>query len=76
MESREVYNPVNRTFNMRKRRVTDLDQNTYVIFPAPQSVEYEAMLEIRRQTQAKVFLEYVKENCDRKGRQKSNLTKQ
>ena len=75
-ESREVYNPVIKTFDMRKRRVTDLDQNTYVIFPAPQSVEYEALLEIRRQTQAKVFKEFVKENCDEKGRQKSNLTKQ
>ena len=39
-------------------------------------MEYEALLEIRRQTQATVFKEYVKENCDEKGRQKSNLTKQ
>ena len=39
-------------------------------------MEYEALLETRRQTQAKVFKEYRKENCDEKGRQKSNLTKQ
>ena len=75
-ESREVYDSVDKTFNMRKQRVTDLKHNAYVIFPKPQPLEYEALLEIRRQKLAEVFKKYVTENCDEKGRQLSNLTRQ
>ena len=48
-ESRQVFDPVDKVFNFQKRRVTDLEQNAYVILPKAQPMEYEAMLELRRQ---------------------------
>ena len=75
-ESREVYNPIMKTFDMQKQRVTDLDHNAYVILPKPQSVDYEAQLEMRRQKYRETFNEYREQNCNKEGQQKSNLTKQ
>ena len=75
-ESREVYDSVDKTINMQKQRVTDLEHNTNIIFPKPQSLEYEALLEIRRQKLAETFKEYVRENCNEKGRQRTNMTRQ
>ena len=54
----------------------DLKHNAYVILPPAQEIDYESLLELRRQKQSQTFTEYVKDNCDEKGRQKANITKQ
>ena len=59
---------------MRKLRATDVKQNTYVHLPKSQGVQYESELEMRRNKYLSVFREYVRENCDEKSRQKSNLS--
>ena len=75
-ESREVYDSITKTYNAQKQRVTDLEQNAFVILPKSQPVDYEALLEIRRQKYYETFVEYRKKHCDENGKQKSNLTKQ
>ena len=75
-ESREVYDSINKTYNAQKQRVTDLEQNAFVILPKPQPVDYEALLEIRRQKYTETFVEYKENHCDKEGKQRSNLTKQ
>ena len=72
----EVFDPVEKVFNMQKRRVTDLAHNAYVILPPAQPIEYESLLELRRLKQSQVFREYREEHCDDQGRQKSNITRQ
>ena len=74
--SREVYDAGSKVFDSQKQRVTDLQQNAWVHLPRPQPVDYEALLEIRRQKYLETFQNYKAENCDAKGRQKSNLTVQ
>ena len=74
--TREVFDPEEKVFNMQKQRVTDLKHNAYVILPPAQEIDYESLLELRRQKQSQIFRDYVKENCDDKGRQRSNITKQ
>ena len=74
--SREVFDPEAKVFNMQKQRVTDLKHNAYVILPPAQEIDYESLLELRRQKQSQIFEDYVKTNCDEKGRQKANITKQ
>ena len=74
--TREVFDPEEKVFNMQKQRVTDLKHNAYVILPPAQEIDYESLLELRRQKQSQLFRNYVKENCDDKGRQRSNITKQ
>ena len=74
--SREVFDLEEKVFNMQKQRVTDLKHNAYVILPPTQEIDYESLLELRRQKQSQIFRDYVKQNCDKKGRQKTNITKQ
>ena len=66
----------NKCFDMRKVRATDVKQNTFVVLPEPQSVKYEAGLELRRDQYLAVFREYVKQNCDKNLQQESNLNHQ
>ena len=73
-KSRQVYDSETKTFDMRKLRATDVKQNTYVILPKSQGVQYESGLEMRRNKYLSVFRDYVRNNCDEKSRQKSNLS--
>ena len=71
---RQVYDSDSKIFDMRKLRATDVKLNNQVYLPKPQGVKYEAGLEMRRSKYLETFRQYAKENCDEKGRQKSNLT--
>ena len=73
-KSRQIYDSETKTFDMRKLRATDVKQNTYVILPKSQGVQYESGLEMRRNKYMSVFRDYVRNNCDEKSRQKSNLS--
>ena len=75
-KTRQVYNPIEDTYDSRKRKVTDLKECSRITLPRPISPDEEAALEIRKNSQMKIFKEYCKENTNKKGEIKSNLTRQ
>ena len=61
--------------DMSRKRVTDVKGNSRVTFPSgPKSLEMESRLEVLRVEAMEVFRKYVREKCDSRGRQESNLT--
>ena len=63
------------TFNLARRRVTDLKGNSRVTFPSkPRSLEEESAMETLRMEMKGSFSNYVGRNCGKGGRQNSNLT--
>ena len=73
-QSRQIFDPINKSLDLRKRRVTDLKENSKVYLPKPLPSKEEAKIEIRRDQYEKVFKAYVDENCSESGAQSSNLT--
>ena len=73
-ESRQVYDPGNKTLDLRKKRATDVKHNTRVHLPRALNTKVEAGIEIRRQEYMRVHNEYTKEFCDEKCNQQSNLS--
>ena len=75
-QSRQAFDSESKCFDMRNLRATDVKLNTFVVLPEPQSVKYEAGLELRRDKYLSEFRNYVKQNCDKGFQQKPNLTSQ
>merc|ERR1712121_594576 len=75
-KSRQVFNPMEKTYDERKRRVTDLRECNRVTLPKPLLEIEEAKIEIRRGLHTEIFNNYRKEHCTKDGRQRSNLTKE
>ena len=73
-KSRSVFDPINKVIDMRKRRVTDLKENSRIYLPKPLSATEEAKIEIRRDKYETIFQRYFHEKCSEKGNQSSNLT--
>ena len=48
-ESRQVFNPIEMNFDLRKKRVTDLRENSRVILPKPLPINQEALISLRRE---------------------------
>ena len=74
-KSRQAFDPVERQYDARNIRVTDLEINTRVTLPKGLPEDQEAWLEIRRSKYAQVCRDYIRKNCSEKGEQRSNLTK-
>ena len=74
-ESRTPYDDKERTFDLRKQKVTDYKKNSRVIFPRAQSAENESKLEVLRVELQNEHDEWVKTHCDCKSKQLPNLTK-
>ena len=74
-ETRRVFNPMDKSYDARKLRVTDLEINTRVTLPKGLPSNHEAWIEVRREKYAQVCTEYIGKNCSNKGEQKQNLTK-
>ena len=73
---RMIYNTENRSLNLARRRVTDIKGNSRVILPKKvKNFEVEAKLELLRIECMAVYKKYIEENCQKDGKQKSNLTK-
>ena len=66
-ECRQIFDPVEKVFDNRKRRVTDLKECSRVTLPKPMKEKDEALIEIRRDV-------FGKTNC-KKDLQESNLSK-
>ena len=74
-KSRQVFDPVEKIFDDRKRRVTDLKECNRITLPKPLPANEEAKIEIRRDVHKRIYEKYRAENCNRFGDQKSNLSK-
>ena len=70
---RQIYNPIEKVFDDRRRRVTDLKECTRVTLPKPLPVVDEALIEMRRDLHSKILREHL-EKLTEKGEQISNLT--
>ena len=71
---RQIFDPVEKVFDDRKRRVTDLRECSRVTLPRPLKPQEEANIEIRRGAQAKIFSDYRDKYVSDRGEQESNLT--
>ena len=60
--SRQVYDPVEKIYDDRKRRVTDLKECSRVTLPRPLKPAEEANIEIRSNAQKKIYDDYRKNN--------------
>ena len=74
--TRQIFCPIEKTYDERNRRVTDLVECSRVTLPKPISIEREAQIEMRRTLHEKIFQEYRREMCNEKGEQESNLTEE
>ena len=73
-ESRQIYNPASKSMDYRKKRATDLKENTKVYLPRPLPTQQEAFAAVRREKWLETHKKYMKENCNEEGNQKTNLT--
>ena len=74
-ENRMVFDPRERVHDNRKKRATDLRECARVTLPKPLTPEEESRIEVRKRTQKETYESYRKKNTNKKGDQKSNLTK-
>ena len=74
-KSRQVFDGEKKILDLRKQRVTDMEDNSRVTLPHPLPPNYEADIEMRRTVYKRLEGEYRRENCGDKGEQPSNLTK-
>ena len=74
-ESRQLFDPISKTFDGRKLKVTDLPFNPRVTLPRGIPEEEEASLEIRRRKHLELVREYITEKCNEDGEQVQNLSK-
>ena len=54
IRSRMTFDPINRIYDDRKRRVTDLDECSRVTLPKPLPTKEETLIEMRRGIHAKI----------------------
>ena len=75
-KARMVFDEEGMSFNFARKRVTDIKGNSRVILPKKaKDFELEAKLEMLRTEYMGIFRQYLRENCGKYGKQKSNLTK-
>ena len=70
-KNRMIYDPTNKSFDNRRRRVTDLNQCTRVTLPRPLSPEEASRSEVRKRTVKDTFEKYRRENTNKKGEMQS-----
>ena len=56
--TRQVYDPIENSYDERKRRATDLVECNRVVLPKPLSVTREAEIETRRKIHDKIYQKY------------------
>ena len=73
-KTRMIYDIEKNVIDFGNRRTTDLKNNARVIFPKTLDFQSEAKLELLRIEAMGVLRAYMREKCDRKGNQVSNLS--
>ena len=74
--TRQIFCPIDKIYDERNRRVTDLVECNRVTLPKPISIEREAQIEMRRTLHEKIYQEFRRERCNDRGEQESNLTEE
>ena len=74
-EERQVFDPVSLTFDYSKKKATDLKENKSVKLPSPNTPHTESSIEILKNKMMEAFRDYRDKNCNKKGEQKTNLTR-
>ena len=74
-KTRMVFDPKEKVFDNRKRRVTDIRECTRITLAQPPDPEEESRIDVRKRTQKEAYEKFRKKNTNLKGEQKSNLTK-
>ena len=72
-KSRQIFDPIKKIYDDRKRRGTDLVECSRVTLPKPLSIKREAQIEMKREVHNKIYQDYRKEACSKDGDQDSNL---
>ena len=75
-KARQVFDPLKKVYDSRKRKATDLKECMRIKLPPPLSEKEESVLEVRRTTQKEIFQKYKREHTDERGKVKSNLSKE
>ena len=75
-KTRIMFDHEENTLDFRKLKATDAKLNTRIILPRALSNKHEMNLELRRLEWSACFQKYFEENCDNKGMQDLNLTKE
>ena len=75
-QARQAYDSETKRWSGAGLRVTDYKANTRVILPKALSHSEESKLEVIRMELQHNAMEWMKENCNCKGEQKSNLSKE
>ena len=70
------FDPLRKELDLRKRKVTDSRMNSKVFLPKPISIKEETKINLRESCYQKVFDDFVREKCDKSGRQPPNLSQQ
>ena len=60
-KDRQVFNPIEKTLDMAKKRVTDLEENSKVSLPQPIDAKFESEMVVVRNTILKEFDNYKRE---------------
>ena len=68
-----MFDPIVKTFDYRKKRATDLKENSCVTLPKPLPTPEEAGMETRRKVHMAKFNTYNEENCNQWGDQETNM---
>ena len=72
--SRQIYDPKTRTYDDQRRRVTDLKECSRVTLPKPLDINNEALIEMRRSTNDKIYENHREKECNKKGEVEGNLS--
>ena len=75
-KSRMTFDPINKIYDDRQRRVTDLDECSRVTLPKPLPTKEENLIEMCRSIHSKIYRDYRQERCKKSGEQVSNLTEE
>ena len=75
-ETRQIYDPKRRIYDDRKRKVTDLKECARITLPKAMETKNEAMVEMRRGTNNRIYEKYTGEVCNKRGEVKGNLSEE
>ena len=76
-ESRQIYDRTTNSLRLQRRRAMDMKNNRRVVLPQARPASEEAMLDTRKAMWGETVDEFIKTDCDNKGRQNvSNITAQ
>ena len=64
--ARQIFDPEEKKFDSRKRRVTDLQECSRVYLPKPLDVQEESKLDARKQAQTDIYNNYRQEFTNKK----------